>query len=779
MGSGLTSPGELRVLRARANIFYPLAHSTDRYPEWALAAMSHVPMEQIRRVSNALLSQDSPLHSQESPVRFAPPQNYLSVEAAARALNLPPFDDDSLWQQIHDRFGPYLWLIVVLTLALFATIATLLILYLKKNRLFHHFNALFCFSPSAKLLLQVSAGGLPVISEANHTATSLFGFGEPKDLVGTDLFALSPLHQPDGETSTTKAARLLASTGETPRKFFWEHRSVTGRTLLTQVTLLRLSGDRFVDTLTEQPLYLAAIEDVTQQTLDHQALEDERNTLQNILWGTAAGTWEWNVQTGETRLNDRWADMVGYQLEELQPTTIDTWRTLCHPEDLEHSKSVLDSHFRGELESYDVEIRLRHKSGHWVWVRDRGRVVSRSESGEPLLMAGTHSDITQRKEAETRVNELVSQLRKHAALLPGALYQYCQQPDGRTSFPYASQGIYSIYGVHPEQVKNDASPVFKVIDQRDFGAVVKTIQDSLENLTTWRATYRINHPDGHLLWVSGIASPERLADGSTIWHGYLHDVTEEHAIQEQLDQYRESLEQSNRELEHFAYATSHDLRQPLRMVTSYAQLLERHLGGTLDKDGATMLHYLIDGAQRIDGMLLSLLAYSRVGRKGQPMQWMPLKNALDEALHFLNPDIEASGADIRVSGDWPEVMASPDEMTRLLQNLIHNAKKYRRPNCKPVIEILARATPDEKFREIRVCDNGIGIAPEQADRLFHIFQRLHTRSDYEGHGVGLAICRKIVERHGGKIRVESPGDDRGCCFIFTLPATPPAEDDSL
>lgn len=779
LASGKIRPGQLKIVRARANIFYPLAHSTDRYPEWALAAMPHVPMDRIRRVSNTLLSQNGPLASDNSTVRFAPPQNYLSVETAARALSLPPFEGDSLWQQIQERFGSFLWIPVLLAAALLSAVATLIFFYIKKNRLFHHFNALFCFSPSAKLLVQVSPGGLPVVTEANQAATSLFGFREPAELVGSDIFALFPSHQPDGESSTVKAMRLLKDVGDKPQTFFWEHRSLNGDAVLTHVTLLRLSSDRFVDTLTEQPLYLVAIEDVSQQVRDHQALEDERNALKNILWGTAAGTWEWNIQTGETRFNEQWANMVGYQLQELEPTSIATWQSFCHPEDLERSGQALERHFRGEQDSYDIELRMKHRDGHWIWVRDRGRVVSRTDAGEPLLMAGTHSDITQRKQAETRANDMVSQLRKHAALLPGALYQYCHQPDGRTSFPYASQGIQAIYVVTPEQVKDDASPVYRTIDARDFEYVVDTIRESMKNLTTWRATYRINHPDGHQLWASGIATPERLPDGSVIWHGYLHDVTEEHATQLQLDQYRESLERSNRELEHFAYAASHDLRQPLRMVTSYAQLLERHLAGRLDEDGATMLHYMIEGAQRIDGMLLSLLAYSRVGRKGQPMQRMPLRKSLDEALHFLTPDIEAAQADIQVSGDWPEVMASPDEMTRLLQNLLHNGIKYSKPGQRPAIRVSSELAAEQTFWEIRVCDNGIGIAPDQTGRLFHIFQRLHTRNDYEGHGVGLAICRKIVERHGGEIRVESDGDGKGCCFIFTLPTALPVERDTL
>ncbi|WP_328731939.1 sensor histidine kinase [Vreelandella azerica] len=242
-----------------------------------------------------------------------------------------------------------------------------------------------------------------------------------------------------------------------------------------------------------------------------------------------------------------------------------------------------------------------------------------------------------------------------------------------------------MYGFTPEAVRDDARQVFAVIDKDDIQRIADSIQRSAEQLTTWRVHYRINHPRGHQLWVEGIATPERLDDGSTLWHGYIRDITEEYATQQELEQYRASLERSNKELEHFAYAASHDLRQPLRMVTSYAQLLERQLGDDLDEDTSTMLHYMRDGAQRMDSMLLSLLDYSRVGRKGQPMQVMALKEAIDEALHFLTPAIQEAGAHFNIDDDWPQVYASPDEMTRLFQNLIGNALKYRMPGQGVVI----------------------------------------------------------------------------------------------
>ncbi|WP_301583880.1 PAS domain-containing protein [Halomonas alkaliantarctica] len=779
IASGLLAQDTLTVVQAHdLNPGFPLAHSTRLYPEWPFAAMPHVSIDDIRHVSRALLSLEDAEPKESESIGFNPPQDYLPVELAARTLGVAPFATTqlSLWQQLNARFGDAIWLPVALTAAFVLLLALFIVLYIRKSRLFERFTALFYYSPSAKLLLHTDERGHFVIAESNYAAHTLFKAHSSDDLIGKDIVDLSPKTQPDGQLSTTRARELLTLACDERQQFIWEHTDLQGASVIVQATLIKFTNSKLLAALHQKSIFLVALHDITEQESARRTLEEERNALQNILWGTAAGTWEWNIQTGETRFNERWAEMVGYRLDELTPTTIDTWMAFCHPDDLKRSETLLTEHFEGKRDAYDFEARMRHRNGHWIWVQDRGRVITRNELGEPVWVAGTHSDITARKEAEARAKSAMDQTRKHAALLPGMLYQFWLHPDGRSAFPYASTGIEDIYGVSPEEVQEDASEVFNFIAPEDLPAVAHSISTSAAKLTMWRQTYRINHPGGHQIWVEGIATPERLEDSSTMWHGYLRDVTDEHTTQLQLEQYRESLERSNKELEHFAYAASHDLRQPLRMVTSYAQLLEHHLGG-LDEDGEMMLHYMRDGAKRMDNMLLSLLDYSRVGRKGQPMQEMSLRNALDEALHFLTPDIKQANAAIEVTGDWPTVYASPDEMTRLFQNLISNALKYRLKENEAVkitidstALIDSAALIDSQQWQISVTDNGIGIAPDQIDRLFKVFQRLHTREQYEGTGVGLAICRKIVERHGGQIWVKSEGEGKGSRFTLTLPA---------
>lgn len=227
------------------------------------------------------------------------------------------------------------------------------------------------------------------------------------------------------------------------------------------------------------------------------------------------------------------------------------------------------------------------------------------------------------------------------------------------------------------------------------------------------------------------------------------------------------LRRSNDELEQFAYAISHDMRQPLRMITSYLQLLEKDLRETLSSDSREYLNFARDGAKRLDQMLVGLLEYSRVGRKTEAIARISSREALEEAMLFLKPLIEETRADIRVRGDWPQLPASHDELVRLFQNLIGNALKYRAGEHAPNIEIVGSL--DAHAWTVRIRDDGIGIVPGQIPRLFQVFQRLQARSRYEGAGVGLALCRKIVEHHGGHIHAESAGEGQGSTFIFELP----------
>ena len=232
----------------------------------------------------------------------------------------------------------------------------------------------------------------------------------------------------------------------------------------------------------------------------------------------------------------------------------------------------------------------------------------------------------------------------------------------------------------------------------------------------------------------------------------------------ELKKRSDQLGRSNAELEQFAYIASHDLQEPLRMVSSYVQLLERRYKNKLDQDADDFITYASDGALRMQRLINDLLAYSRVGTRGKQPERIDLNRPLAQALENLQVAIKEKGATV-TSDPLPFVYGDAGQLTQVFQNLIDNAMKFRGEKP-PVVHISASIEGGECICSVR--DNGIGISPEYTERLFILFQRLHTRKQYPGTGLGLAICKRIVERHGGKIWVESkPGE--GSIFYFTIP----------
>ncbi|AGB39081.1 PAS domain-containing sensor histidine kinase [Natronococcus occultus] len=248
----------------------------------------------------------------------------------------------------------------------------------------------------------------------------------------------------------------------------------------------------------------------------------------------------------------------------------------------------------------------------------------------------------------------------------------------------------------------------------------------------------------------------------------LATALERRRYERRLNEAVRDLEASNERLEQFAYAASHDLQEPLRMVSSYLELLEDRYGDRLDEDAEEFLAYAVDGAERMREMIDGLLAYSRIDSQGDPFEPVALEDVLDDVLTDLQVMIERHDAEITTE-PLPTIQGDSSQLRQLFQNLLSNAIEYSGDEP-PRIHVSAERDGDRWRLSVR--DEGIGLDPEAADRIFQVFQRLHGTDEYDGTGIGLAICRRIVERHGGEIRVDSePGD--GATFTFTLPATEP------
>ncbi|MFB9370814.1 sensor histidine kinase [Kitasatospora albolonga] len=273
---------------------------------------------------------------------------------------------------------------------------------------------------------------------------------------------------------------------------------------------------------------------------------------------------------------------------------------------------------------------------------------------------------------------------------------------------------------------------------------------------------------GHAITATGPADLRRLgAEIDSMRLRLVRELDFAEEARQRLDEQAADLQRSNAELEQFAYVASHDLQEPLRKVSSFTQLLQRRYGGQLDAKADQYIGFAVDGANRMQALINDLLEFSRVGRVHQSHQEVDLEQTLERTLDALSISVEEAGA--RITHDpLPTVVADPTQMGMLWQNLIANAVKFRRPGGRPTVHVSARPGEDGLW-QFAVTDDGIGIAPEFAEQVFVIFQRLHTKDAYGGSGIGLAMCRKIVEFHGGTIAVDPEHRD-GTRIAFTLAA---------
>jgi light-regulated signal transduction histidine kinase (bacteriophytochrome) len=261
----------------------------------------------------------------------------------------------------------------------------------------------------------------------------------------------------------------------------------------------------------------------------------------------------------------------------------------------------------------------------------------------------------------------------------------------------------------------------------------------------------------------------------------VNDVTERKKAEEKLRVFNEKLQQSNRELQDFAYVASHDLQEPLRKVQAFGDRLKLKYADKLEDTGLDYLERMRNAAQRMQKLIQDLLAFSRVATKAQPFVSVDLEKITREVLSDLEVKIEETGALVEIE-NLPEIDADPSQMRQLIQNLVGNALKFSRAEVSPIVRISAQTVENHsngngngtngRFCEINVKDNGIGFDEKYLDKIFTVFQRLHGRTEYEGAGVGLAVCRKIVERHHGTITARSTSGE-GATFIITLPFKQP------
>lgn len=263
-----------------------------------------------------------------------------------------------------------------------------------------------------------------------------------------------------------------------------------------------------------------AREEARQET--ESALKKSEERLQLVLLGSRDAPWDWNLVENELYYSPHWWAMLGYAVNELS-TGADLWEKIVHPDDLYKVNQAFDGVVKGDSNTYEIEFRMRHKDGHYVPVLSRGFIL-RDADGKPLRVSGTNSDLTERKQMEAAKQEALDLLQNVTNRIPGMVYQFRMRPDGSTSIPFSSMGIYDIYRLTPENVREDISQLYALTHPDDLDALMESILQSARGLTPWRHEYRLRFSDGTVRWVYGNAIPQQEADGSVLWHGFITDV---------------------------------------------------------------------------------------------------------------------------------------------------------------------------------------------------------------------------------------------------------------
>ncbi|MGX2031786.1 MULTISPECIES: PAS domain S-box protein [Methylocaldum] len=377
------------------------------------------------------------------------------------------------------------------------------------------------------------------------------------------------------------------------------------------------------------------------------------------------------------------------------------------------------------------------------------------------------ADITQRKQAEEIVRQSEARLNLALSAARAGTWDW----DILQDKVMWSDGSYHLLGLKPGECEASAKNWLERVHPDDRAVVKEAVDSVIKRFMTQRKQdafnleYRVLHTDGSIRWVNDRGQVLYGRYGRPVrMIGIMLDVTERKTAEEQLAAQAQELARSNAELQEFAYVASHDLQEPLRAVAGCVEIIRRRYQGKLDVRADEVISHAVDGAARMQNLINDLLAYSRIGSRDQPFEPTDCQAILNTVLANLEVPISESGAKI-THDHLPTISADSGQLIQLFQNLISNAVKFRGDRT-PQIHIGVKKQNNEWV--FAVADNGIGIESPYFERIFRIFQRLHARNDYPGTGIGLAICKRVVERHGGRIWVESePG--RGTTFFFTFP----------
>lgn len=555
-----------------------------------------------------------------------------------------------------------------------------------------------------------------------------------------------------------------------------------------KVKTLDRRGEFILNDKGEPVTMIGTTQDVTVQQQVQQELRDNQTFIQKIADATPSIIASYNINTGKYLfVSEGLHKLLGYQPSQALEGGIPFFVSLVHPDDLpalteKNARALEEANRHPENNDYVIEFmyRMRHQNGQYRWFHTYGTIFDRNPQGTVEHILNISLDVTEQVEATHKIKEQEHFIQQIADASPTILYLFDADAN---KMAYMNRESFFVLGFTPEEILDLGASVNTQLYHPEDLELLPERRESPKKFqhrdSMMQYECRMKTRDGSYKWMLVREIIFKTAEDGRVLQtlGAALDISQRKEMEQTILQNSYQLQQSNASLEEFAYVASHDLKEPLRKISTFGDRLVNTQMDNLTADGKIYLHKIIDASQRMQTMISDLLTVSMItgDRSFQPCS---LQDILQDVLQTLEYKIEQKGARIDAT-DLPEAHIIPSQARQLFQNLLSNSLKFTREEAPPVIRITHRYLPPEvllgyqlpkatQYLELKFEDNGIGFEDEYAGKIFAIFQRLHGRSEYEGTGIGLAIVKKIVEHHGGIISASGmPG--QGATFIIILP----------
>ncbi len=493
-------------------------------------------------------------------------------------------------------------------------------------------------------------------------------------------------------------------------------------------------------------------------------LERQIRKLNFVLEGAGLGSWDWNLETNEVAFDERWCTMIGLD-PKTTPMQLDTWSSRVHPDDLAAAYRDVQAHVDGKTPSYENIHRMRHADGRWVWILDKGRVTERDSRGRALRFSGTHLDISLQKQVEQDLRDWRQRMELAIRTFDIGIWDWNILEDQL----YWHASMYPIYGLQEQDGPGTYEMWRKALHPDDRESTEKAVADSVSEGRSLQIQFRIVRPDGEIRWIASRASVERDHEGKTRrLFGLNWDITEEREAQLELERQRMISIHASRlaTLGEMAGGIAHEINTPLAIITTrasqLAELLEKE---TLDRElGRKITRTLEETAMRVARIVSSMKNFSRES-SSDPMQVVGLTELVHDTSVIVLERFRWLGIQLDCAITPPDlsILCHPGEISQVLLNLLQNARDAIESLPEKWIRLDAEREGDEVV--IRITDSGAGIPQTQRARLFEPF--FTTKPTGKGTGLGLGICRRIIERHGGSIHYNEHSPHTQ--FVIRLP----------